>query len=602
MATEAVALQIQENMNLLRRCANYFRPHWAGTCMALFLMLIANALSLLRPWPLALLLDQVLGTKSSVTVSSFLTHYITQFDTQQIILWLAIAVIALQAIWGFFQFFHTWILVKIGLRVLLKLRADLYSALQNLSLKFHDARRSGDSTFRVTYDTQSIQTLYNRGFITILSAAISLILMFLIMWRCSWKLTLVSLAVTPLLIWTIYYFANRIRQESIDVQQGESNVLAKAQEGLTSVRIVQAFGRQRHEVRQFIHECEQSLSANLRLTFTNVSSSFVVGFITALGTACLFYVGSHQVLSGEISIGTFVLFTSYLVMLYQPLEQLSYTGWAVAGATAGLQRVFEILDMQDDIPDAPQARPLPSIKGHIKMENVAFGYEPNHPVLQNVTFKIEAGKTVAFVGGTGAGKSTLLSLIPRFYEPQQGTIEIDAHNIRDVTKRSLRAQISLVLQDTLLLSTTVRENIAYGKLRATQEQIIEAAQAAQAHDFIMSLPQGYDTPVGERGVRLSGGQRQRIGIARAFLKDAPILLLDEPTSALDAKTESEIMDALTRLMQGRTTLIVTHRLATIHQVDHIYVLEKGQIVESGNGPELLAKNGVYSSLWRSLKN
>ncbi|MEZ5405505.1 MAG: ATP-binding cassette domain-containing protein [Verrucomicrobiia bacterium] len=259
--------------------------------------------------------------------------------------------------------------------------------------------------------------------------------------------------------------------------------------------------------------------------------------------------------------------------------------------------------MQDDIPDATaQARPLPSIKGHIKMENVAFGYEPNHPVLQNVTFKIEAGKTVAFVGGKGAGKSTLLSLIPRFYEPQQGTIEIDAHNIRNVTKHSLRAQISLVLQDTLLLSTTVRENIAYGKLRATQEQIIEAAQAAQAHDFIMSLPQGYDTPVGERGVRLSGGQRQRIGIARAFLKDVPILLLDEPTSALDTKTESEIMEALTRLMQGRTTLIVTHRLATIHQVDHIYVLDKGQIVENGNGPELLAKNGVYSSLWQNLKD
>jgi ATP-binding cassette subfamily B protein/subfamily B ATP-binding cassette protein MsbA len=563
-------------------------------------MCIANGLSILRPWPLALLLDQVLGTKPSVTVSPFLTRQIAEFNPQQAILWLAIGVIALQAVWGFFQFFHTWILVKIGLRVLLKLRADLYTALQNLSLKFHDARRSGDSTFRVTYDTQSIQTLYNRGFITILSALISLILMFFIMWRCSWKLTLVSLAVTPLLIWTIYYFANRIRQESIDVQQGESNVLAKAQEGLTSVRIVQAFGRQRHEVRQFIHECEQSLSANMRLTFTNVSSSFVVGFITALGTACLFYVGSNQVLTGEISVGTFVLFTSYLVMLYQPLEQLSYTGWAVAGATAGLQRVFEILEMQDDIPDSPHAHPLPPIKGHVKMENVAFSYEANHPVLQNITFKIEPGKTVAFVGGTGAGKSTLLSLIPRFYEPQQGAIEIDKHNIREVTKRSLRAQISLVLQDTLLLSTTVRENIAYGKLRATQEQIIEAAKAAQAHDFIMALPQGYDTPVGERGVRLSGGQRQRIGIARAFLKDAPILLLDEPTSALDAKTESEIMDALTRLMQGRTTLIVTHRLATIHQVDHIYVLDKGQIVESGNGPELLAKNGVYASLWNKM--
>ena len=585
---------------LLRRCAIYFRPYWINTLFALLLMLITIGLNVLRPWPLALLLDQVLDNPNSLNITPFLSRLISHFQVDQIILGLSLAVIALQGIWGIFQFWHTWILVKIGLHVLLKVRADLYSALQNLSLKFHDNQRSGDSTFRVTYDTQSIQTLYNRGFITIFSAIISLIMMFLVMWRCSWQLTLVSLAIIPLLIGAIYYFANRIRQESMDVQQGESNVLAKAQEGLTSVRIVQAFGRQRHEVRQFIHECEQSLSANLRLTFTNVSSSFIVGFITALGTAGLFYVGSHQVLVGEISVGTFVLFTSYLVMLYQPLEQLSYTGWAVAGATAGLQRVFEILDLQDDVPDSPQAHSLPSIKGRIEFKHVTFSYEPSSPVLQDITFTIEPGKTVAFVGGTGAGKSTLLSLIPRFYEPQQGKIKIDNYPIRELKKRSLRAQISLVLQDTLLLSTTVRENIAYGKLRATQQQIIDSAKAAQAHDFIMSLPQGYDTPVGERGVRLSGGQRQRIGIARAFLKDAPILLLDEPTSALDTKTESEIMEALQRLMQSRTTLIVTHRLATIHQVDSIYVLAKGQIVENGNGPELLAKNGIYASLWKQI--
>lgn len=587
-------------MNLIGRCASYFRPYWPNTIFALLLMLVTLSLNVLRPWPLALLLDQVLGSPNSMSVAPALSRFVNQFSVDQLILGLALSVIALQAVWGVFQFWHTWILVKVGLRVLLKLRADLYSALQNLSLKFHDARRSGDSTFRVTYDTQSIQTLYNRGFITILSALISLVLMFIVMWKASWKLTLVSVAITPLLIWAIYYFANRIRQESIDVQQGESNVLAKAQEGLTSVRIVQAFGRQRHEVRQFIHECEQSLSANLRLTFTNVSSSFIVGFITALGTACLFYVGSHQVLSGEISVGTFILFTSYLVMLYQPLEQLSYTGWAVAGATAGIQRVFEVLDLQDEVPDLPGARPLPAIKGSIEFDHLTFGYEPERPVLKNLTFSIKAGKTIAFVGGTGAGKSTLLSLIPRFYEPLEGSIKIDGHPIREVTKRSLRSQISLVLQDTLLLSTTVRENIAYGKLRATQEQIIEAAKAAQAHDFIMALPQGYDTSVGERGVRLSGGQRQRIGIARAFLKDAPILLLDEPTSALDTKTESEIMEALQRLMLGRTTLIVTHRLATIHQVDHIYVLANGQIAESGNGPELLAKQGVYASLWQQV--
>jgi ATP-binding cassette subfamily B protein/subfamily B ATP-binding cassette protein MsbA len=585
----------------LRRCLVYFRPFWAKTLGALLLMGVSNALSVLRPWPLALLVDEVFGGSSGTRVFPEVASWIRAMSPENALAVLAGTVVMLQLAWGSFQFWHTWILVKIGLRALLQLRGELYGTLQGLSLKFHDNRRSGDSTFRVTYDTQSIQTVYNRGFVNILSSVISLVMMLGVMWACSWKLTLVALGVIPPLIWAIYYFAERVRQDSTAVQKEESDVLSRAQEGLASVRIVQAFGRQGHEVRRFLEECEESLSANLRLTFTNVSSSFIVSLITAVGTCALFYFGGHQVLTQEISLGTFVLFTSYLVMLYQPLEQLSYTGWAVAGAMAGAQRVFEVLDAPDDVPDRPNARVLTATPGPVEFDRVIFGYDPARPVLRELSVRVDSGSTAAFVGGTGAGKSTLLALAARFYDPQNGAIRLGGTDLREFTKQSLRANIGMVLQDTLLLSTTVRENIAYGKLDATDEEIREAARMAQAHEFIQRLPQGYDTPVGERGVLLSGGQRQRLGIARAFLKNAPILLLDEPTSALDVQTESEIMEAIDRLMVGRTTLIVTHRLATIHRADIIHVLDHGLIAESGNSQELIQRGGLYATLWRQAK-
>ncbi len=584
-------------MKTLRRCLSYFRPFYGQTLWALALMVITHVLGVLRPWPLAILLDGVFRTSSTGSAPNAISAFFGAMPPNEALLWLVGAVIALQFIYGALNLAHTWRLVEIGLRVLLRLRAELYGHLQGLSLKFHDARRSGDATFRVTYDTQSIQTIYNRGFATILGSLISLGSILAVMLACSWKLTLVSISIIPFLLWSIYFFADRIRLESSAVQKEESDVLSRAQEGLTSIRIVQAFGRQKYEVRQFIQECEDSLSANMRLTMTNISSSLVVGLVTASGTAALFFTGGHQVVAGEISAGTFVLFTSYLTMLYQPLEQLSYTGWALAGATAGAERVFEILDTPDDVPDQPGAVPAKIKDGTISFEDLHFAYDEAHPVLRGVSFSVLPGQQVALVGGTGAGKSTILSLVARFYDPQQGVVRIDGTDIRQWTKASLRDSMSVVLQDTLLLTTTVRENIAYGRLDATQDDIIQAAQAAQAHDFISKLPQGYDTPVGERGVRLSGGQRQRLGIARAFLKNAPILLLDEPTSALDVQTEHEIMDAIERLMAGRTTLIVTHRLATIHNADLIHVLVDGRIVESGRGSELSARGGVYADLW-----
>jgi ATP-binding cassette subfamily B protein/subfamily B ATP-binding cassette protein MsbA len=313
----------------------------------------------------------------------------------------------------------------------------------------------------------------------------------------------------------------------------------------------------------------------------------------------MFYVGARHVMEGKLTIGQIWYLSTLLMMLYQPLEALTHIAWALQGAAAGVQRCFEVLDRANDVPDAPDAKPLESTRGEITFQGVAFGYRADRPILTNVNTRIDPGQTVAFVGGTGAGKSTMLSLVPRFYDPTAGRVLIDGHDLREFTKKSLRNHISIVLQDTLLFSTTVRENIAYGRPDATEEEIIEAAKRAQAHDFIMEMPEGYRSQVGERGGHLSVGQRQRIGIARAFLKNAPILILDEPTSALDPTTESAIMTTLEELMRGRTTLIITHRIATVHRVDKIVVLGDGTVLEEGKGPELVERGGRYAQLYRS---
>jgi len=315
----------------------------------------------------------------------------------------------------------------------------------------------------------------------------------------------------------------------------------------------------------------------------------------------MYYVGTLHVLSGTLSLGSLLVFSAYLLMLYQPLESLTYTAWAMEGATAGAKRCFEILDSQDDVRDSPNAVDISSAKGAIEFCSVNFSYAESRVVLRDINLSIAPNQIVGLVGGTGAGKSTLLSLVPRFYDPTTGSVMLDGRDVREITKKSLRAQIAIVLQDTLLFSTTVRENIAYGRPDATEEEIIEAARRAQADEFIRQMPQGYDSLVGERGGHLSVGQRQRIGIARAFLKNAPILLLDEPSSALDPATEAAIMETIKELMRGRTTLIATHRLATIHNLDQIIVLDHGRVIEQGRGPELLTRGGVYAKLYASGK-
>ena len=555
-----------------------------GLCLSI----IGTGLNLLKPWPFKVIVDDFLRAGSAIRA-----------DWRKWVLLLCLMLIGIQLLWGIINWITNYLFVKIGLQALLKLRTDLYSHLQRLSLKFHDARRSADSSFRVAYDSQAIQTIYNKGLTGVFSSVVTLVGTFAIMVRLDWQLTLLSLGIIPAIVATIYLFAHRIRRESTSIQEQESAVLAQAQEGLSSIRMVHAFGREDFEVRQFQQQARQSLQANLRLTLTNVNSALVISTLMVVGTAVMYYIGTLHVLAGTLTLGSLLVFSAYLLMLYQPLESLTYTAWAMEGATAGAKRCFEVLDREDDVVDSPAAVAISSARGAIAFEAVSFGYRSDRCILRNIDLCIEPNQIVGLVGGTGAGKSTLLSLVPRFYDPISGSIRIDGRDIRQITKKSLRAQVAIVLQDTLLFSTTVRENIAYGRPAATDDEIIEAARRAQADEFIRRMPQGYDSLVGERGGHLSVGQRQRIGIARAFLKNAPILLLDEPTSALDPSTESAIMETIKELMRGRTTLIATHRLATIHNLDQIIVLQDGNIVEQGHGAELVARGGVYAKLYRS---
>lgn len=593
-------------MPIYRRVLKYYRGFFTRSVIALALSFAAIGLNLLKPWPFKIIVDQILTGHHNV-VQFGLRRWAggemksPALEATEAAALLCLAMVIIQLFWSLCSLASNYMFVKIGLESLLRLRTELYAHLQRLSLRFHDTRRSADSSFRVAYDSQSIQTIYNKGFTNIVSSGLTLIGTFAIMLRLDWQLTLLSLAIVPLLIGTIYFFARRIRTQSTTIQEQESALLTQTQEGLSSIRMVHAFGREEFEVAQFHRQAHGSLRANLRLTMTNVKSGLAISTLIVVGTAAMYYVGSLHVLAGTLTLGALLVFVAYVVMLYQPLESLTYTAWAMEGATAGARRCFEVLDREDDVVDWPNAIAIEKTNGAISFQNASFGYNSSREILSGINLEIAPSQIIGVVGGTGAGKSTLISLVPRFYDPTAGRVTLDGRDIREITKKSLREQIAIVLQDTLLFSTTVRENIAYGRPNASDTEIRQAARRAQADEFISKLPQGYESEVGERGGHLSVGQRQRIGIARAFLKDAPILLLDEPTSALDPTTESAIMETIKELMRGRTTIIITHRIATIHNVDQIVVLENGRVVEQGRGPELVGRGGVYARLYASGK-
>src|SRR5438874_10910332 len=423
-------------MSIYRRVLEYYRSFSAGTLIGIAFSLASIGLNLLKPWPFKVIVDYILPGRlsdfhpPSIFRSTFnfgnaaLTKS-DQLSSTYLIALLCLALVLIQVLWGFCNFASNYVFVKIGLQALLKLRTDLYSHLQRLSLKFHDTRRSSDSSFRVAYDSQAIQTIYNKGFTGIFGSVITLIGTFAIMIRLDWQLTLVSLAIIPLLIVTIYFFAKRIRRESTWIQEQESAVLAQAQEGLSSIRMVHAFGREEFEVSQFHQQARGSLQANLRLTLTNVKSALIISTLMVIGTTAMYYLGTLHVLAGTLSLGSLLVFSAYLLMLYQPLESLTYTAWAMEGATAGARRCFEVLDRADDVVDAPDANELEQTDGAISFKAVNFGYSSDRCILRDVNLRIEPNQIVGLAGGTGSGKSTLLSLVPRFYDPSAGFVMLD---------------------------------------------------------------------------------------------------------------------------------------------------------------------------------
>ncbi|MEM9400095.1 MAG: ABC transporter ATP-binding protein [Verrucomicrobiota bacterium] len=583
-------------MKLYFRILGVFKPFAWRISVGLIFLLLTIGVHLLKPWPLKYLIDDVFNQEGPNYYLPFLDQ---SFTGHMALFVLALVLVLIYLVWGVANMVKDYWQIDIGLKAVLHMRKRLYEKLHELPMSYHDQRSGSDSTFRVVYDAQSFQTFFNAGFDRVLSSLLTLVAMLTVMWTMNATLTLIALAVVPGFILVIGFFGVHIRRRTTVMHEKESKVLARATEGFASLRIVKAFVQELRESKRFTQSCAESHESNQKLQFINVASILCVSVVTALGTSMLFYYGGKAVLDGDMKIGDLTVFLTYLTMLYQPLEQLSYTAWAMEGAAAGTDRVFQVLDQTDHVPDVPQAKPLVLQQGCIHFDNVSFAYEPGKMILKNISLNIEPGQTVAFVGGTGAGKTTLLSLLPRFYDTSEGEVSIDGQAISQVKKSSLRHQIAMVMQETVLLAGTIRENIAYAEPDAPEYQIKAAAREAQIHEFIQGLPDGYESQVGERGVRLSGGQRQRLGIARAILKRSSILLLDEPTSSLDLATEAEVMKALTPIMNHTTTVIVTHRLSTIHHVDRIFVLDKGCLVESGTGSELLKKKGVYWKLYNA---
>jgi ATP-binding cassette subfamily B protein/subfamily B ATP-binding cassette protein MsbA len=564
------------------------------------LMLLDIGFAVLTPWPLKLIVDHVLPGQPLPEATAWIGLLPHGDDPQGLLGWLAVATLLLFAGRQAALMIKGYVQAGAATRIKLDLARDLFGALQKRSLRFHHAHKAGDLVRRVVNDTDFIRLLIVSVVLPALTATATLLVMFGIMWAIHPALSLLAmLAALPMPL-LMRWLTPRMSRQSYEQYEAEGALMAVAEQVITSLPVVQAFARECEEEQRFRGGSKQAIRAYLRVTRTQLQFGVVVGAVTALGTAALMVLGGLQVEATQLTVGSLLVFLAYLAASYQPLETLANLSAAYANSEGQARRVMQILDAEDEVPDKPTAHPFvrqPARQGiAVSFENVTFGYEPNRPVLKNVNLHVQAGETVALVGSTGAGKTTLASLVPRFFDPWQGRVLLDGVDARDLQLRSLRQQVALVLQEPFLLLLTIAENIAYGRPEASRDQIVAAAVTANADEFISRLPAGYDTVIGERGATLSGGQRQRLAIARALLKDAPILILDEPTSALDAKTETLILEALERLMSDRTTFIIAHRPSTIRNADWIVVLRDGTIAEEGPEDQLLAQDGVYRRL------
>ena len=584
--------------DMIRLVARLLRPYRGWVAIVLIATLVETAMSLAAPWPLKIILDNVLGGHK-------LPHWLHDFarsmpghHVARIAALAAAVSVIIAGLGALASYVNNYYTESVGQWVANDLRLYVYDHLEHLSISYYDTHQTSALLSTLIDDIDTIQDFASSSTLSILIDVLAVIGMLCLMFWLNWDFALVAVAVAPILLLFVARFRKEIKKATREVRRRQSDIVGVVQQGLETIRVVNAFGRQELEERHLADASRAEIKAALKARRVKSLLSPIVAVIVALCVGFVLWRGSLLVLTSAMTVGSLTVFLSYLKDFFKPVRDLAKMSGTVAQAAVGMERVCAILDIDMTIPERPNAREPGKFAGAITFDHVAFAYDPAAPVLKDVSFSIEAGQFVGIVGMTGGGKSTVVSLIPRFYDPTSGAVLIDRVDVRDYKLQGLRNQIAFVLQDTILLRGTVRENIAYGRPDATLDEIVEAAKFARAHEFITRMPNGYDTPVGERGVTLSGGERQRIGIARAIIRNSPILILDEPTAALDSESEKVVIDALERLMKGRSVVTIAHRLSTIRDADKIIVLKDGVVAEQGTHDQLVALGGEYAELHR----